>query len=124
MIEREEIFWDCVQRDVPPPADASKSTSYALARLYASPDETAEPVILDIEFLDKAERRRELNRIIKEAEAELVGIDNQIKSAIGEAVIGYLPDGSGFSWKKQIRKSYVVPESSFRVLREIKAKKG
>ena len=124
LIEREEQFWDCVQRDVPPPVDASKSTAEALARLYATPDENAEPVILDFEFAEKAERRRELSRIIKEAEAEKLGIDNAIKAALGESAFGYLPDGSGFSWKKQHKESYVIAASDYRVLREIKAKKG
>jgi putative phage-type endonuclease len=131
MIEREEAFWDCVQRDIPPSqcgfvdstTGARASTAEALARLYANPDENAEPVILGFAFVDKAERRRELNRIIKEAEAEKLGLDNEIKSAIGEAVIGLLPDGSGFSWKKQHRDSYTVAASDYRVLREIKTKK-
>ena len=122
LIEKEEQFWDCVQRDIPPPVDASKSTAEALARLYAEPDESAEPVMLGLEFADLAERRRELMESTKSAEAELLGINNAIKAALGDAVFGYLPDGSGFSWKKQHRKSYVVAESSYRVLREIKSR--
>ena len=124
LIEKLEEFWSYVQRDVPPPVDSSKSTAEAIARLYATPDENAEPVILDFEFAEKAERRRELNQIIKDAEAEKLGIDNAIKAALGESVFGYMPDGSGFSWKKQHRGSYVVAAADFRVLREIKVKKG
>jgi putative phage-type endonuclease len=123
-IERGEEFWDCVQRDIPPPVDDSKSTSEALARLYAEPDEAAEPVMFDFEFIEMSERRRELKAQIRDAETAIMLIDNQIKSALGDAVFGCLPDGSGFSWKKQTRGSYVVPASSFRVLREITARPG
>ena len=35
-----------------------------------------------------------------------------------------LPDGSGFSWKHQHRDSYTVKATDYRVLREIKSKKG
>ena len=124
LIEKEEQFWDCVQRDIPPPVDASKSTAEALARLYAAPDESAEPVMLGLEFIDMADRRRELLSAIKDAETELLGINNAIKAALGDSVFGYLPDGSGFSWKMQHRESYTVSSADYRVLREVKAKKG
>ena len=124
LIEREEEFWDLVQRDIPPPADASKSTAEALSRLYARPSDAAEPVMLDFEHMELAERRRELMEIIKAAEAEKLGIENQIKAALGESSIGYFPDGSGIKWSVQIRKSYTVEAAEYRVLREIKAKKG
>ena len=126
LIEKEEKFWDCVQRDVPPPVDASKSTAEALARLYAAPDESVEvePVMLSLEFADMADRRRELIAAIKAYEVEKRGIENEIKAALGNSVFGYLPDGSGFSWKMQHREPYIVPESSYRVLREIQPKKG
>jgi len=80
--------------------------------------------MLDFEFLELKERRRELADRIKAAEAEKKGIENQIKAALGDAVFGYLPDGGGFSWKLQHRNSYTVEAADYRVLREIKAKKG
>lgn len=122
LIEKEEEFWDRVQRGDPPAADASDSTKEVLLRLY--PKDSGESKALPAEFAEYQERRRALKEQAKTIEAELQGIDNQIKAAIGEATIGLLPDGSGYSWKSQHRESYVVQASDYRVLREIKAGKG
>jgi len=124
LIEQEEMFWDCVKRDTPPATDNSKSTAEALSRLYAAPDESAQPVMLDFEYAELATRRRKIKAAAAKLEKMVTGIDNRIKAALGDAVYGYLADGSGFSWKKQHRDSYVVEASDYRVLREIKPKKG
>lgn len=120
LIEKEEEFWDRVVRGNPPEPDASDSTKEVLLRLY--PHDTGESKALPAEFAEYQEKRRALKEQIKAAEAELQGIDNQIKAAIGEASVGLLPDGSGWSWRKQTRESYTVAASEYRVLRELKAK--
>lgn len=122
LIEKEAEFWDLVQRDIPPEPDASDSCREVLLRLYAK--DTGESKELPIEFAEYAERRRALKEQAKAIEEELQGIDNRIKAAIGDAAIGILPTGGGFSWKYQHRDSYMVRANDFRVLREIKAKKG
>ena len=122
LIEKEEWFWDLVRRDIPPPTDASKSTAAALAKLYARPVDTAEPVMLDFDLMELAERRREIMETIRAAEAEKTGIESRIKAAIGESPVGYFPDGSGFRWSMQSNKQYVVEASERRVLREFKGK--
>jgi len=123
LIEQEERFWDYVQKDIPPPPDNSKSTAEALSRLYATPDETAEPVMLGFEFSELADRRIELKEQISAAEKELRGIDNRIKTAIGDATVGYMADGSGFSWKLVHKNAYTVASTDYRVLKAIKSKK-
>jgi putative phage-type endonuclease len=122
LIEKEEEFWDRVMRGDKPPADASDSTKEVLMRLY--PKDTGESKALPAEFAEFHTNRKLLKDQIKAAEEQIQGMDNQIKAAIGEATIGLLPDGSGFSWKAQHRDSYVVQACDYRVLREIKAGKG
>lgn len=122
LIEKEEEFWDMVQRGICPEPDDSDSSKETLLRLY--PQDTGESRALPPEFADLKEQRQGLKVQIKALEEELQGMDNRIKAAIGDAAIGLLPDGSGFSWKKQHRDSYTVQASDFRVLREIKAGKG
>lgn len=120
LIEREAEFWDRVMRGDPPPADASDSTKECLLRLY--PKDTGESRALPLEASEWMERRRALKSDEKRIQEELQAIDNSIKAAIGEASIGLLPDGSGFSWKAQTRKGYTVAETTCRILREIKSK--
>lgn len=122
LIEKEEEFWYKVQHGIRPDPDASDSTKEVLMRLY--PKDTGESKALPAEFAAYAERRRELKEKAKALDAEIQGIDNLIKAAIEDATVGVLPDGSGFSWKHQHRDPYMVQASDFRVLREIKAKKG
>jgi putative phage-type endonuclease len=122
LIEKEEEFWDRVQRGDPPPADASDSTREVLLRLY--PRDTGESKELPPETFDWIERRRAAKAAQKAAEAELDQVENLIKAAIGEASIGLLGGIPAISWKHQHRDGYTVAPSDFRVLREIKPKKG
>jgi putative phage-type endonuclease len=117
LIEKEEEFWDLVQRGAPPPADASDSTREVLLRLY--PKDTGDSVALPPEASEWAEQLRLLKEQIKSAEALKQDFENKIKAAIGNATIGLLPDG-GFTWKSQHRDGYTVAPTDFRVLREIK----
>ena len=58
-----------------------------------------------------------------EAERELAIVESQLLAAMGDAEIAQFPDGRSVSYMQQTRKSYVVEESKFRVLRVRKAKK-
>ncbi len=60
---------------------------------------------------------------IKSAEAMKTAAENRIKAALGDATFGLLPNGGLWSWKTQTRKEYVSPETTFRVLRRVTAKK-
>jgi len=118
ILEKEEEFWDQVQREDPPPADASDSTKEVLLRLY--PQDTGESVALSPDALDWAEKRSSLKQEEKRIKSELQEVDNLIKAAIGDATFGVLPDGSGFKWAQQKRAGYTVQPTEFRVLREVK----
>lgn len=122
LIEKEEEFWNLVQRDIPPETDGSDSTREVLARLY--PSDMGEAIALPVELADLAEERRNLKEHIAIYQKRAQDIENRIKAALGNASVGVFPDGSGFSWKQQHRNETIVKASDFRVLREIKAKKG
>lgn len=122
LIEKEEEFWDLVQRDIPPEVDGSDSTKDVLARLY--PSDMGDAIALPVELAELAEQRRVMKEYIGSYQKKIQDIENRIKSAIGNASVGVFPDGSGFSWKQQHRNETIVKASDFRVLREIKAKKG
>lgn len=120
LIEKEEGFWDSIQRGNPPAPDSSDAAKEVLLRLY--PKDTGESVELPPDASYWIERRSELKAQEKLVKSELQEMENNLKAAIGEASIGLLPDGSGMSWKRQHRKGYTVAASEYRVLREIKGK--
>lgn len=75
-------FWGYVQRDEPPPPDASEGTRKALARWQANPGESIE---LDPRWDKHIVRRHELSEQIKALDAERTGIDNELRAAMGSA---------------------------------------
>jgi putative phage-type endonuclease len=120
LIETCREFWRRIQDQDPPPVDGDKRTTAALFALH--PNDNGESVQLPDELTETAEELAALDRVIKDAEERQAEITNSIRSLIGDATYGLLPDGSGWSWKTQVRKAYEVKESTSRVLRRIKAK--
>ncbi|WP_167406219.1 YqaJ viral recombinase family protein [Amycolatopsis thailandensis] len=82
LVDAATEFWDHVQRDEPPPADASEITRRALARWPAVPGETVE---LDPLWHKHLARRHELSEQIKALESERTGIDNRLRAEMGQA---------------------------------------
>lgn len=121
LVEKEREFCERVRTGNPPDPDASDSTRELLARLY--PKDTGASVDLPPEAEQWADAVAGAKSAIKAAEATKQQFENLLKAAIGDAAIGLLPDGSGFSWKMQHRDSYTVAACDFRVLRQIKGKK-
>jgi putative phage-type endonuclease len=120
LLEEEYAFWKLVVEDTPPEIDASDSSLETLKRMF--PNANGKAVDLAYEFIELRDRRAELKAEIKIIEADVQAIDNKIKLAMGECTFAHLPDGSGFSFKKQDRAGYTVEPTSFRVLREVKVK--
>jgi putative phage-type endonuclease len=108
-------FWDYVVRQEMPPVDDSFTTAKILRQLH--PEDNG----LTVDLPDSADamiEERERLRLIKgEAEANICGIDNQLKLWIGDNTFGETPGGRKVSWKTQTRKAYEVKESTSRVLR-------
>jgi predicted phage-related endonuclease len=107
-----------VQRQIPPDVDGSASTAKVLAKLH--PEDDGSEVFLPAEAADWTDEIEAAKEQIKTAEVMKQAAENRLKAAIGDATFGLLPDGSRWSWKSQTRKSYVVEEATFRVLRRSK----
>lgn len=121
MIKIESDFWQRVSLLEPPDPLASDDDRRIIAKLFPE-DIDPSPVVLPGEFIDLDERRSYLKDEIKTAEAEVVGIENRLRMAIGEHATAILPSGVAYSLKLQHRKECVMPASSFRVLRRSERK--
>ncbi len=119
MLESVERFWQeyVVKRHPPEP---TAKDSRALQRLYPKDEGTTVP--LDEVALSVADEVVELKARIKAQEGRQTELENRLKATLGMATWGVLPDGSRLQWKLQNKKSYVVKESSTRVLRRLKRK--
>jgi predicted phage-related endonuclease len=120
LVEREEEFWDNVQRNIPPAPDGSDSTREVLLRLY--PKDQGQSKELPLDAAEWIARRRAAKDALKAAQDEIQTVENLIKAAIGEASIGLVGGSPVISWKAQHREPYTVDAADFRVLREIKGK--
>lgn len=121
MLEREEEFWDLVQRGIPPEIDSSMATAAAIARLH--PLDNGQTVTLPEDAVELLEQLDTAKSTIKAAEEMKQSADNKLRMLIGDASVGLLPNGRLLSLKTQERKEYVCAASTFRVLREIKSKR-
>lgn len=115
MLDKVSDFWGFVERDELPPVDQSNATKDALRWIFPADD--GEEVALPAEFVEMDEKLVELKNQRKVIDAEITGIENQIKAAIGDASKGRLVTGAAYSWKTQRRDEYVVKASEFRVLK-------
>jgi putative phage-type endonuclease len=118
LIEKEEEFWDGVIRGIPPEPDASDSTREALRRMY--PEDTGESIELPPEAITWDEQLQFAKAEIKAAEQRKQEAENKLKAAIGNATIGILPGGGGYSWRANPRAGYTVEPTIIRTLRRIK----
>lgn len=84
-----------------------------LARLYPKqiPEKTIE---LSSRLADLDLQRARAKQYVKQLEAGIELIDNEIKAAMGDAERGELPNGGAYTWKETTRKSYVVKETTYR----------
>jgi putative phage-type endonuclease len=100
------------------------------------PEDTAPP----LEIVKRL--RREPGRVVAFDSAELVDawqdakdalaaaqkakdeLESKLLAALGDAEAASLPDGRRVTFLEQKRKAYTVPESTFRVLRVVKPRKG
>jgi putative phage-type endonuclease len=118
LIEKEAEFWDRVIRGIPPSVDASDSSREVLSRLY--PRDTGETIELPPEAIAWDEQLQFAKAEIKAAEHRKQDAENKLKAAIGNATIGLLPGGGGYTWKASERKGYIVEPTTVRTLRRIK----
>lgn len=121
MVDRVHRWWDeHVVTGEPPPADGSDATLRALGEVYphATPDKSVElDDLADVlaEWTEAKQRRAEAEKREKECKA-------LIQAALGDGEEGTVAGQRVVTFREQTRESYVVKESTFRVLREVKTK--
>lgn len=114
---RVAAFWreHVLERRPPEPVDAEDLK--AAGRLFPRSVVGSEAVRLPRELLKVDARILELQAQERERKAELERLKAQVALALGEAEVGKLGGSTWWSWRTQDRQEYVVPASTFRVLR-------
>ncbi len=115
MIEKEEEFWDLVQRDICPPADGHPATTEAIRKLH--PKDSGEVVLLPDEFALSRQRLKAITEEKKSLEQEEECLKNEIRLVLGPASYGVLPQGGGWSFRNQDNQGYTVAPYTARPLR-------
>jgi putative phage-type endonuclease len=115
LIEAEMAFYERLQKGDPPAPDGRPETAEAIARLYRR--ETGPPVLLPGEAIEWDQERERAREQIKVLEDRVRTYEALIKTAIGEASEGVLPNGVRYTWRTQRRAGYTVEPAEFRVLR-------
>lgn len=96
-------FWKTyVERGEYPPVDYSDATATALANRYREPEPTS--IELPSEFDELGAEYETLSASITAAEKQKKLIQNRVKEQLGNASVGVLGDGAGFSWKGNPRR--------------------
>lgn len=108
-------FWRRVQQRDPPEPDGSEATRRVLDKLFSTDDGSV--VALPADLLPTIEEWRALKLVGKENETLIRRCESVIKSTLGNATRGILPNGDEVSWSTHERKTYTVPAGSVRVLR-------
>lgn len=113
LIEREEEFWDRIQRLEPPPPTGQDVK--LLPRLY--PRDDGEAITLPPEAAEWDYRLREAKDHLKHWQSVANEAQALLTGAIGSASVGILPDGSRYTWRASERAAYEVAASTVRTLR-------
>lgn len=114
-------FWGYVERREPPPASPTSVDVRVLERLH--PDDSGETVQLGLDLAAMTEERESIAAEAKRLAERKTEIDAAIKTRLGPATFGALPDGRRWQWRWQERKETLVKASRSRVLRLVKGEK-
>jgi putative phage-type endonuclease len=110
----DKYVFNCQQ----PPTDDNPATGRILEKLYPA-ENYAKTLPKDTQIeLDTLEYHKEQK---KQAEKNIRIIENELKSALGNASYGIIEgDNRVISWRETERKAYEVPAKKYRVLRTLK----
>ncbi len=123
IVERASAFWhEHVLTGVAPEVDGSDATYHALARVY--PEHTPGTSIALDDLADIVAWWKREKRYEREAKRNAQGYATRIEAALGEAEEGTIDGQRVVSWRNQTRKSYTVPEATFRALRAYELKEA
>lgn len=98
--------------------DGTEATKKALGKIH--PKDNGEVVMLPEESYLWHQTLQELKMAIAETEKKKTFLENCLRSEIGDASTGLLPNGEKYNWKWQSRAEHIVKASEFRVLRHSK----
>jgi putative phage-type endonuclease len=98
MHKHAEAFLKLVESETPPEVDGNPATTKAIT-LYSGEPEIGKIAQFPQEFATYAEELERLKAEQKEAAERETLLKNQMRSFMGDAEWGYLPDGTTFSWK-------------------------
>lgn len=122
LLDRVTEFWRRVELRDPPPLDTSEATTQAVKALHPEDDGTSVELPASAEeWIQQWEKAKECRKSADEAVRQA---ETLLRGAIGSATFGVLPDGRQVSLKTQSRKEYVVPATTFRVLRVVGGEKS
>lgn len=119
IINKEGKFWERVKAGTPPPMDYGNSkVAGLLKRMY--PGTNGKSINLPADIHDRHDHMNEAKEKIKKLKGEIKELDlvvdfnkNMILEAMGEAAIGLLLDGTGYTRKKVNKTGYSVEPSSY-----------
>ncbi len=117
----ERDFWLRLNSGEPPDPDASEHTARALRAIFPKPIE-GKIVDLDGSFIDLTDELEQAKREVAGAIEQRRSLENQLKTAIGDAEAGVLPNGVMYTHRMQHRKETIQKATSFRILRRKEVK--
>lgn len=121
IIDAARTFWQCVQTKTPPPFDPNHPAALdCLARLY--PGTNGETVAGDDRLLAWTTVERDASEALARYEKIKDGARAHLLSAMGEASILTLPDGSKWERKTVARKGFTVEATEYTQLKWSKPK--
>jgi len=108
-------FWWRVQRREPPEADGLPGTTEAIRTLWARDD--GQTIALDGEALALVGEWDDARALAGTQAGRVRELTNRLRTRMGSATFGALPDGSFLTLKLVQRGSYEVQETEYRTLR-------
>jgi putative phage-type endonuclease len=99
MHKHAEAFLKLVESNTPPEVDGNPATTKAIT-IHAGEPKIDKIARFPKEFATYAEELESLKETQKEAEEREIFLKNKMRSLMGDAEWGYLPDGTTFSWKQ------------------------
>lgn len=102
LMTAERMFWELVEKNIPPEPDGMKATSDTLKALYP---ESGDRVVDLYGYTDDIKRYLELNAKVKELEEMRDEAANRVKAFMGDAWGGEC-ENFKVTWKTQTRKAF------------------
>nr|WP_133482826.1 YqaJ viral recombinase family protein [Halomonas ventosae] len=99
LIALERQFWDCVERDTPPPADGSESADQALRSLFPQDDGETVDFSHDVGLSQAFVDLQRVRQTLEDAKKEELRLKHRLQQAMGTATLATFPSGS-LSWKQ------------------------